>query len=299
MPFLTRKLRAEDVVRRLYESLNDLSKAAVQEALKYPDGRLDSTRFHAKYGFVPGGGSSKSPGALGLFMPVGSAIPKDLRPILAKFVPEPSPLEISSEEELPATVPDPDADWLTRRGETAEPIPLRRRSTASAASRELTTVLRLVESGKLRVSDKTRKPTEATVQTIAPLLVGGDFYDAEDASEYKDDPGADVRIRAYAWPCLLQAAGLVSVTGGRLGLSPAGRKAMGKPAHEILRAAWDKWLKTSLFDEFERIDAIKGKKSAAADGDGQSPGGGQRGPGTGPSGPLDRRRTNSSASSGP
>ena len=37
---------------------------------------------------------------------------------------------------------------------------------------------------------------------------------------------------------------------------------MGKPAHEAIRAAWDKWLKTSLFDEFERIDAIKGKKSA-------------------------------------
>ena len=53
VPFLTRKLAREDVVRRLYESLSDLGKAAVQEALKNPDGRLDSTRFHAKYGIRP------------------------------------------------------------------------------------------------------------------------------------------------------------------------------------------------------------------------------------------------------
>ncbi len=262
VPFLTRKLAREDVVRRLYESLNDLSKAAVQEALKDPDGRLDSRRFHAKYGLVPGGGSSKSPSALGLLMPVGSAIPEDLRPILATFVPEPRPLDIASVEELPETVPNPDAEWLTRQGETAEPILLRRRMTAAAAARELTTMLRLAESGKLRVSDKTRKPADATVQAIAPLLVGGDFYDADDRSQYKDDPGWDLTIRPFAWPCLIQAAGLVSVSGGKVGLSPAGRKALARPAHEVIRTAWDKWLKTSLFDEFERIDTIKGKKSA-------------------------------------
>ena len=262
VPFLTRKLAHEDVVRRLYESLSDLGKAAVQEALKAADGRLDTRRFHAKYGFVPGSGTSKSPGALGLLMPLASAIPKDLRPILAKFVPEPRPLDVSSVEELPETVPDPDAEWLTRRGETAEPIPLRQRTTATTASRELTTMLRLVESGKLHVGEKTRKPSDATVQAIAPLLVGGDFYDADDRSQYKDDPGWDLTIRAFAWPCLLQAAGLASVTGGKLGLSPAGRKALTRPAHEVLRAAWDKWLKTAVFDEFERIDTIKGKKSA-------------------------------------
>src|SRR5205823_1103164 len=29
-----------------------------------------------------------------------------------------------------------------------------------------------------------------------------------------------------------------------------------------IRNAWTKWIKTSMFDEFERIEAIKGKKSA-------------------------------------
>jgi hypothetical protein len=262
VPFLTRKLAQEDVVRRLYESLVELSKAVVQEALASAGGRLDSQRFQAKYGLVPGWGNSKSPNALGLLMPMEKAIPKDLRPILMKFVPEPRPLNITSVEELPETVRDPDAEWHTRRGETAEPIPLRQRLTATTASRELTTMLRLAESGKVRVSEKTRRPSDSTVSLIEPLLVGGDFYEVEDKSEYRDEPGWDLTIRALAWPCLLQAAGLASVSGGKLGLSPAGRKALTRPLHEVLRSAWDKWLKTSVFDEFERIDTIKGKKPA-------------------------------------
>ena len=35
------------------------------------------------------------------------------------------------------------------------------------------------------------------MQAIAPLLVGGDFYNIEDKSEYRDDPGWDLTIRAF------------------------------------------------------------------------------------------------------
>ncbi len=262
VPFLTQRLAREDVVRRLYAALDETNRAAVQEALKDRRGRLDPGRFEAKYGRGPTRGTERAPTALGLLMPQGSAIPKDLRPILSRFVPEPRPLVISGAEELPEAVPNPCKGWMIDGGTTSDTIPLRRRLTAAAASRELTTMLRLVETGRLKVSEKTRRPTEATVQTIAPLLVGGDFYEAEDRSKYEHEPGWDLTIRAFAWPCILQAAGFASVAGGKLGLSPAGRKALTRPAHEVLRTAWQKWLKTNLFDEFERIDAIKGKKSA-------------------------------------
>ena len=66
--------------------------------------------------------------------------------------------------------------------------------------------------------------------------------------------------RAFAWPCILQSAGFVSVTGGKVGLSPAGRKVLSSPSHAAIRVAWEKWLKTGVFDEFERVEAIKGKK---------------------------------------
>ena len=123
-------------------------------------------------------------------------------------------------------------------------------------------MLRLVESGKFKVSDKTRKPSQATVDSIEPFLVDGDFYQRDDFSKESYDPGADLAIRTYAWPCLIQAAGLGTLSGGKLGLSPAGRKALDKPAHEGIRGVWNKWAATKLFDEFDRIEVIKGKQGA-------------------------------------
>jgi hypothetical protein len=68
-------------------------------------------------------------------------------------------------------------------------------------------------------------------------------------------------IKAFSWPLLLQAAGLVQRNGSRLALTPAGMKALtGSPAG-VLCTVWKKWLKSSLFDEFSRIDVIKGQKS--------------------------------------
>jgi hypothetical protein len=262
VPYLTRMLASEDVLRRLYESLDETSRAAVQEALASREGGLNAVRFQAKYGRSPNLGAGKSTKPLHLFLLVNSSLPKDMRPILKTFVPKPRPLTVSSSEEIPATVTDPSEGPSSRKDEEPETVPLRRRLTAPVAARELTTLLRLAESGKLKVSDKTRKPTEATVKAIAALLVDGDFYGPDDRSQYGDDPGSDLTIRAFAWPCVLQAAGLVSVSGGKVGLPPAGRKALGRHAHEVIRNAWENWLKNDLFDEFERIEAIKGKKAA-------------------------------------
>ena len=266
VPYLTQMLARADVVRRLYESLGKLSQEAIQEALVAPGGRLDPDAFQAKYGQLPARSERKSPAHLQLFMPHNWTIPTDLRTILREFVPQPRAVSISSDEELPPTVPVQIAAWRIRQGEKPEPIPLRQRDTASVALREIPGMLRLLETGKLRVGEKTRKPGQATVEAIATMLVAGDFYQADDRSKYQHDPGFDLAIRAFAWPCILQAAGLASNSGGKLAPSPAGRKAMGRPAHELIRNAWGKWVKTTVFDEFERIDAIKGKQVARLSG---------------------------------
>jgi hypothetical protein len=177
-------------------------------------------------------------------------------------VPKPQASCINCAEDLPVTVPREIAAWRVRHGEKPEEIALRQRLTAPVAIRELPMILRLLPSGKVKVSDKTRKPSQATVDAIGPFLVDGDFYRPEDCLREYYDPGSDLAIRAYAWPCIIQAARLATLSGGKLGLSPAGQKAMDKPAHDGIRAAWNKWVGNKLFDEFERIDVIKGKLRA-------------------------------------
>jgi len=262
VPYLTKTFLREDEVRRIYESLNPLAKSAIQEAVADPMGELDPQLFRAKYRELPNFGTREAPTLLKLFFPVGWSLPVDLRPILERFVPEPPQVSIDIRDDIPSAEPIQVRSWRLAKGERQPEIPLRQQSTAPVALREFTTMLRLVESGIVRVSDKTRKPSKASVEAIAPLLMDGDFYQPEDRSEHAEEPGSDLAIRAYAWPCLLQAAGLVTLAGGKLSLSPAGRKALVRPAQEGIRAAWKKWIGNKLFDEFERVEAIKGKQSA-------------------------------------
>ena len=136
------------------------------------------------------------------------------------------------------------------------------RETAVAVEADLRAVLRLIEAGKVRVTDKKLVPTEATRQAVAGILSGGDFYGPDDADESKYDPSFDVGIRSFAWPVLVQAGGLAEKSGDALKLTAAGKRALITPPPEVVRKLWAAWLKTRVFDEFARVDAIKGQGKA-------------------------------------
>ena len=68
------------------------------------------------------------------------------------------------------------------------------RRTADEARANLTSVLQLCQEGRLRCSEKSRRPGAATVALVTEVLQDGDFY-----------PGH--AIAAFAWPLLVQAAG--------------------------------------------------------------------------------------------
>ena len=82
------------------------------------------------------------------------------------------------------------------------------RRTDYRAVANLAAVFQLCASGKLQGSEKPRRPSAATVRTVAEFLAAGDFY-------------PDDAIASFAWP-LLQAGGLarldrtVSCTSGGL-----------------------------------------------------------------------------------
>jgi hypothetical protein len=191
VPFLIRAMSSEDVVRRLYDELGEVPKAAIQEAVANPSAEIRIVRFQAKYGHAPNEGSRATPTALNLFFPVGWYIPPDLRAILESFVPAPRAVSIDSSDNVPATVPEQISAWRIRTGAKPQSIPLRQRSTAPAALREFATVLRLFESGKVKVSDKTRKPSQAAVDCIGPFLVDGDLFLLRPA-DTKDGTDVDV-----------------------------------------------------------------------------------------------------------
>jgi XPB/Ssl2-like helicase family protein len=134
---------------------------------------------------------------------------------------------------------------------SAEEPPSTVRCTEAEALANVVAVLRLCQTGKLTCSATTRRPSAATVRAVADVLIAGDFY-------------PDDAIAAFAWPLLLQAGGLARLDGTRLALTPQGRKALGRPAAEVLRGIWERWPRHAPIDEFSRVEQIKGQKAAAA-----------------------------------
>jgi hypothetical protein len=121
------------------------------------------------------------------------------------------------------------------------------RSTEREALTNVRTVLQLCAAGKIRCSEKTARPSAASVTTIAQALQYGDFY-------------PDEAIAAFAWPLLVQAGGLARLAGGRLELTPKGHKALSDPPENVLRQIWGRWPRHAPIDEFSRVDQIKGQR---------------------------------------
>ena len=123
------------------------------------------------------------------------------------------------------------------------------RLTEGAALRDLHAVLRLCDSGRLRCSDKTKRPAAAAVVLVAQALTGGDFY-------------RDEAISAYAWPLIVQAGGLATVSAGKLQLTARGRAALTHPAADVIRQLWRSWVAKGVIDELSRVEHLKGQRSA-------------------------------------
>ena len=133
----------------------------------------------------------------------------------------------------------------------ADPDAKHLRETARHAADDLRAVLRLCDAGRLRCSEKTRRPSAASVVAVAEALSVGDFY-------------PDEAIAAYAWPLLVQAGGLAEIAGGKLQLTARGRAALGKPAAEVIRGLWRSWVTKGIIDELSRVEHIKGQRAANA-----------------------------------
>ena len=242
-------LLSGDSLRGLWDALDETQQLAVCEALGTPDGFFDRHHFELKYGRLPAGfGAEAAPSAtllhFFLYAPrrhgsEPTIVPLELAQRLRVFVPPPPEAEVPVAEELP------------------KGVPLTRRDMEQSAQHDLLAVLRLVEAGRIAVSASTRRPGAAASERVAEVLAGGDYFEwrASRAPRRVREIGP---IRAFAWPCLVQAAKLAELRGSKLALTKSGRAALHAPAAETLRAIWKRWLGNKLLDEFNRVDAIQG-----------------------------------------
>lgn len=259
----------EEGLRSLLARLDEIQRAAVAEAVHDPEGRHYPDRFQARYGRPAGiprvgwtglGGCSP----LSFFFFGGHVLPRDLRDRLRSIVPPPVPPSLQTTDTVPATIERHRSKWVqsqSKSREWVEQLPVVQRATERAALHDLVAVLRLIDQGKVAVGEATGRPTGTGMTAVSAVLCEPDFY-AECPKEWTHDlrepPGP---IQAFAWPLLVQGAGLARVVGSRLQLTPRGRAALGADPATTLRDLWQRWEDTDLTDEFSRIEHIKGQGS--------------------------------------
>lgn len=257
--------------RDYWDMLDDLQQKAVAEALYAP--WFDNEGFYSKYGEDPDWGETsswsysriKEPSLLNLFILSGDrydssrgqkVVPDDLQVILKKFVPQPTPAKLDVETERPEIAKIIRHNFWTEKNRIKQ-IPLYHADTEQTAQEDLMSVLRLIEAGKVGLTEKTRRPTATSIRAISDVLWGGDFYpDREKRNEWEELPGP---IKAHAWPLLIHTANLARLQSGKLHLTPAGRKALTAPPHETSKTLWQAWLKNAKTDEMQRVSAIRGQ----------------------------------------
>ena len=256
-------------IKKFWQQLDELQKAAVAEVVHSSGNNYNADAFVAKYGQKPifGTGdrytySSKyKPSLLSLFFYQGS-MPSELKQTLSAFVPKPQATRLN---EVGETIPD---TFVVRQqrywNEKEYEIPLTVCEMEQVGQKDLLSVLRLIQSGKVSVSEKTSLPSGATVKAIAAILLGGDFYDDQqrkaEAQYHYTSPYDDIGcIKAFAWTALLQVGNMAELSGTKLVLTKAGLKALQDPPAKTLQTIWKRWLKNTTFDEFRRIDEIKGQ----------------------------------------
>ena len=237
-------------LKTVFNRLSKIEQYAVAEAVHAPDGKIDFRKFEAKYleglNLGQGRGYRGESNLLDLFI-IRRQAPADIRNRLKTFVPKPKSDHVKYVEKLPKSI-----KCATQEARVALEI----RATSRAALNNLESVLRLIDGGKLKVGQKTGRPTSATEKNLSKLLHGGDWYNEPDMLE---EVG---HIQAFAWPIIVQGAGLAKVEGGTLKLSNSGRKAIKGGFPDVIKTAWKRWEKTKIIDEFSRINEIKGQKSS-------------------------------------
>ncbi len=274
--FISAQMTA-DKLPAVWATLDPLQQKAVCETIYSFDGMFNARQFEAKYGELPVFNIKQEryypnlPSVLLLFLYKTKqygysdlVIPLELQRLCKAFIDPPAKAVINTIAELPDFFLNTDTcyEYSGEERIKLEPqaYPLIVSKTERDALQDLRAVFRLVEQGKLAISNKTLLPSLAATRQIAKVLSSDEFYSEchdldEDIKPYS--------IKSFAWPLLLQAAKLAELHGTKLNLTRAGRKALSVAPEDVLKQIWTCWRDNTLFDELNRIEQIKGQRGKA------------------------------------
>ncbi|ACL04659.1 conserved hypothetical protein [Desulfatibacillum aliphaticivorans] len=261
MDWIASYLRSEDFLKALYDKCSDIERHTLEEAVHVLNGRIDRFRIQAKYGkagdtAIPWERKKEAP-ILALCFTNNHIMPEELWKLMGQVLKEPEEIRIQAQETFFKEInPFEDSE--------ADPIPVVQHQTELAAIQDLTIFLHLIDTGKISVGKTTGIISKASAKTVMDSLSHGDFYSEDAQADYAPRDPVEIGalgIRPFAWCQLVQAGNLAKINGTKLALTKAGRTALKKPPHEIIKVLWLKWLKNRDFHEMSRIELLKGQKS--------------------------------------
>jgi hypothetical protein len=154
----------------------------------------------------------------------------------------------------------PTASTLSAPPEKFEDRPVHVFSGEADAPAQVARVLRLIQSGKIKVADSTGRPTDASARALSGVLLQPDF-DLECPEHARGPWEQDTAgpVRAHAWGVLAQQCGWAKVKAGALVLTDAGKAILEKFTPERYREGVTAFLEDEKFDELNRVNHIRGQ----------------------------------------
>jgi hypothetical protein len=234
----------------------------------YHDGRINPDVFSAKYG-IPCSLPDRwmRPDKTGLtalmFQRNGLdvyEIPEGLAKALTSLLPQPAPAKVKTVDSLPSSYHPP------KRYSHSPDQPSRTphlHEGEGAVFTELRRALRLVQAGKVKVTNKGRRPTDSVVRLLSTALDSSDFdlkSPFEETNKYEEKAGA---VRAHAWGVLIQQCGWAKLRTGTLVLTESGKEMLNGPDVSRYKDGVEAFLNNDDFDELNRIEHIRGQSGKA------------------------------------
>ncbi len=259
-------LNDDDNLKIIFKSLTEIEQNALKEAIYSGDNRLDMFLFKIKYGTDNiyrkqekysyfSSYSHISP--IELFLTRRFIIPEDISNRLKTFVEKPKGHKVIYESDIPETY-----DLHSYKGKLN--VKIKVHETELASLHDLPMILNLIKDKSISVSSSTSRVTKSGAKKISKVLINGDFYEEEDFASlfrYPEIKFGEIGIKPFAWALILQAGNLAQQDGSKLSLSRKGERSLNKPSHEVIKDLWERWLKTNIINELNRIEVIKGQKS--------------------------------------